>query len=129
MTNIYGRPFKRVNEGRDLVSFNAKFGENVTLGHNVIIDDYCEIGDNVFIGSDVKILPNVRIGNNVVIGTGSVVTKDIPDNVVIAGIPAKIISSIADYKNKVLSRAVFSDESNRSKRKEIILKDIEKESN
>lgn len=41
-----------------------------------------EIGSNVWIGSDVLILPNVKIGNNVVIGAGTVVTKDIPDNVI-----------------------------------------------
>lgn len=52
------------------------------------------IGNDVWIGGHVTILPDVRIGNNVVIGAGAVVTKDIPDNVVVAGIPAKIIKEI-----------------------------------
>ncbi len=56
-----------------------------------------EIMDNVFIGSNSIILPNIRIGNNVIIGSGSVVTKDIPDNSVVAGNPARIISSFDDY--------------------------------
>jgi acetyltransferase-like isoleucine patch superfamily enzyme len=43
------------------------------------------IGDNVWLGGNVVINPGVHIGNNVVIGSGSVVTKDIPDNVVAAG--------------------------------------------
>ena len=49
------------------------------------------IGDNVWIGGAVSILPGVTIGNNVVIGAASVVTKDVPDNAVVAGNPAKII--------------------------------------
>lgn len=49
------------------------------------------IGDNVWIGGSVTILPGVKVGNNVTIGAGSVVTKDIPDNVVAAGNPCKVI--------------------------------------
>lgn len=49
------------------------------------------IGDNCFIGIRTIILPNVRIGNGCIIGAGSVVTKDIPDNCIAAGNPARII--------------------------------------
>lgn len=49
------------------------------------------IGDHVWIGGDVIILPGVTIGNNVVIGAGSVVTKDIPDNVIAYGNPCKVV--------------------------------------
>ena len=49
------------------------------------------IGNNVWIGGSVTILPGVTIGNNSVIGAGAVVTKNIPDNVVAGGNPAKII--------------------------------------
>lgn len=52
------------------------------------------IGDNVWIGGGVSILPGVTIGNNVVIGAGSVVTRDIPDNTVAAGNPARVIKRI-----------------------------------
>ena len=48
------------------------------------------IGDNVWIGGNVVILPGVTIGNNVVIGAGSVVSKDIPDNMIAVGNPCKI---------------------------------------
>lgn len=52
------------------------------------------IGDNVWIGGSVTILPGVKIGNNVTIGAGSVVTKDIPDNVVAVGNPCGCVKSI-----------------------------------
>lgn len=50
-----------------------------------------KIGDNVWIGGSVTILPGVTIGNNVTVGAGSVVTKDIPDNVVADGNPCRTI--------------------------------------
>lgn len=50
------------------------------------------IGNNVWIGGNVVINPGVHIGNNVVIGSGSVVTKDIPDDIVAAGNPCRIIA-------------------------------------
>ena len=49
------------------------------------------IGDNVSLGATVTIIGNVKIGNNVTIGAGSVVVKDVPNNCVVAGNPAKII--------------------------------------
>jgi maltose O-acetyltransferase len=52
------------------------------------------IGDNVWVGGSVTILPGVTVGNGVTIGAGSVVTKDVPDNVVVAGNPAKIIKQL-----------------------------------
>lgn len=50
-----------------------------------------EIGDNVSIGANVNIIGNVKIGNNVTIGAGSVVVKDVPDDCVVAGNPARVI--------------------------------------
>lgn len=52
------------------------------------------IGNDVWIGGNVTILPGVRIGNNVVVAAGAVVTKDIPDNCVVGGVPAKLIKYI-----------------------------------
>jgi putative colanic acid biosynthesis acetyltransferase WcaB len=53
------------------------------------------IGDNVEIGSNVCIIGEVRVGNNVKIGAGSVVVKDIPDNSIVVGNPARVIKTIA----------------------------------
>lgn len=52
------------------------------------------IGNNVWIGDKVSILGGVNIGDNVIIGANSVVTKDIPSNTMVAGIPAKILKSL-----------------------------------
>ncbi|WP_336688778.1 MULTISPECIES: sugar O-acetyltransferase [unclassified Chryseobacterium] len=52
------------------------------------------VGDNVWFGGNVVVLPGISIGNNSVIGAGSVVTKDIPDNVVTVGNPCKVVKNI-----------------------------------
>ena len=64
------------------------------------------IGDNVYVGNNVMILPGVHIGNNVVIGAGAVVTKDILDNSVVAGVPAKKIKNIDDYFEKLKRESI-----------------------
>ena len=49
------------------------------------------IGDNVILGASVTIIGHVHVGNNVTVGAGAVVVKDVPDNCVVAGNPAKVI--------------------------------------
>lgn len=64
------------------------------------------VGDNVHIGMNSIIMPGVTIGNNVVVGCGAVVTKDIPDNVIVAGVPAKVIKTSDAYLQKVLEKGI-----------------------
>ena len=59
-----------------------------------------EIMDNVFIGLGAIIMPNVRINENVIIAAGSVVTKDVPPNSVVAGVPARVIGTFDDLNKK-----------------------------
>lgn len=100
----------------------VKIGNNVfiatnvnltTAGHPIDVErrntglEYAypiTIGDNVWIGSNVCILPGVTIGSNVVIGAGSVVTRDIPDNVVAFGNPCKVFREVNEAdKQKYLT--------------------------
>lgn len=70
------------------------------------------IGSNVFVGTKCIILPNTVIGNNVVIGAGSIVSGNIPDNTLVVGNPAKVVSSIEDFKNKhesIMKNSVIFD--------------------
>ncbi|MGE6203825.1 acyltransferase [Guptibacillus hwajinpoensis] len=90
-------------------------GSNVTFSKRVIVLahdastikllGYVKVGkvkisDNVFVGANVTILPGVTIGKNSIIGAGSVVTKDIPANVVAAGNPAEVMCEIEEYRKK-----------------------------
>jgi acetyltransferase-like isoleucine patch superfamily enzyme len=61
------------------------------LQRNLYSKGAINISDNVWIGDGVVILGNVKIGKNVIIGANTIVTKDIPDNYVVAGNPLKII--------------------------------------
>ena len=93
-------------------------GANITIGDNVFIGPYCgfytashpldyqrrnqgfekalpiKVGNNCWFGANVSVMPGVTIGNGCVIAAGAVVTHDIPENSLVAGIPAKVIKTI-----------------------------------
>lgn len=81
---------------------NCKIGMNCTILPGVVIgnknidgdESWVNIGDNCYIGLDAKIFGQITIGNNVIIGANSVVVKDIPDNCVAGGIPAKRLKTL-----------------------------------
>ena len=64
--------------------------------HGGCIGKPIHIGKNVWFGGDVKVLAGVTIGDNTIIGTGSIVTKDIPSNVIAVGNPCKVIREITE---------------------------------
>lgn len=98
-----------------VIGLGAQFGEEFIIlhsvgitinsrvrgGHHIVIENGVVIGaekrkspvlgDNIFVGSGAKILGDISIGDNVTIGANAVVVKDVPSNVVVGGVPAKII--------------------------------------
>lgn len=107
---------------------NVVVGKNCNIQAHVTISNGCIIGDNVFIapnssllndkypkssflaspiikdsaaiGGGVTILPNVTVGEKAVVGGGSVVAKDVPDRIVVAGAPAKFVMNLEEYETK-----------------------------
>lgn len=90
-----------------------EIGENVAISHDVTIMDSdaheglwegykktepIKIDNHVWIGTRVTILKGVTVGENAVIGAGSVVTKDVPANTLVAGVPAKVIKRDINWK-------------------------------
>lgn len=65
------------------------------------------IGDNVFVGYRAILMPGVTIGNNVVIGAGSVVTRDVPSDCVVAGVPARVVTPLAEYVDRRPAEEMF----------------------
>jgi acetyltransferase-like isoleucine patch superfamily enzyme len=96
----------RIASGVKFVTHDGGMWVVRNLGWNQYADKMGRIiiKDNVFIGFDAIIMPDVEIGSNVIIGAGSVVTKDIPDNMVVAGIPARVVCSIEEYYDKNISK-------------------------
>lgn len=110
--------FTVADDGNVYIGDRVMFGPNVTIatanhpinpelrarGLQYNKDVY--IGENVWIGANTVIVPGVRIGKNTVIGAGSVVTKDIPENMVAVGNPCKVLREISErdteffYKNE-----------------------------
>ena len=66
--DIYERGYKMIRGNEDPISIDARIGENVTIGFNVIIDGDCKIGNNVFIGNNTMIRSGVAIGDDSIIG-------------------------------------------------------------
>lgn len=132
----------------DNVSFGSEpylidIGNNVRISKNVIftthdggfwvlrnmgfgsdIDKFgkIKIGNNVHIGMNTFILPGICIGDNVVIGAGAVVTKDIPSNSVVAGVPARVIQSVEAYYKKNMENLDYTKDLNREEKKQYLKK-------
>jgi serine O-acetyltransferase len=108
-TNI-GSGFYIGHFGTIVVNPNTIIGKNFNISQGVTIaqanrgkNKGCPtIGDNVYIGPGAKIIGKVHIGNNVAVGANCVVTKDVPDNAVVVGVPGKVISynGSKDYVTK-----------------------------
>ena len=85
-------------------------GDGALIGHNVVMATLnhsedpetrgnlhpapIHIGRNVWIGASAIILPGVTIGDGAIVGAGSVVTRDVPENMIVTGVPARILRSV-----------------------------------
>ena len=104
-------------------------GDHVTLAPNVTVLCHdasirkhigftrigrVDIGNNVFVGAGSCILPGVKIGDNSIIAAHSVVTKDVPSNVVVGGVPAKVVCELSEHlerKKREMNSTPFFDRS------------------
>ena len=101
-----------LDAGKIVIGNNVKIGPKVMIfavdhpkdpterASNINIPKDVHIGDNVWIGGGAIIMPGVKIGDNAIVGAGSIVNKDVPNNAIVAGNPARIINWVNPIEGK-----------------------------
>lgn len=138
-----------VTIGQDCRIYPCSFGSEpylVSIGNHVTVtngvhfithdggvwvmrDEYPEIDfvrpiiihDNCFIGINAIILPGVEVGPNSIVGAGSVVTRSIPPNTVAAGVPARVIRTLSEYKEHILPKCMPTKSLTREEKRKYLL--------
>jgi len=114
----------RINSGVQLVTHD---GGVWVLRHlkeeykDIDIFGKITIGNNVHIGTNAIIMPGVSIGNNCIVGCGAIVTKNIPDNSIAVGVPARVIESIDEYERKHVDDFVHTKMLTQEQKKKLLL--------
>lgn len=111
--NCFDRGLCLAHAGTVIVNGNTRIGRNCRIHASVVIGnlpsgnegdpELCvpQIGDNVYIGPGAKLFGKIKVGNNVRIAANAVVNKDIPDNVTVGGVPARVISQKSSTHGKI----------------------------
>lgn len=114
----------RVNEGVQFITHDGGVWVLRELKEKYKdIDLFGEIsvGNNVHIGTNATIMPGVHIGSNCIIGCGAIVTRDIPDNSIAVGIPARVIESLEEYEAKNEARFVHTKGMSREEKRKYLM--------
>lgn len=82
------------------------------------------IGDNVHIGPEAIIMPGVTIGSNCIVGCGAIVTKSVPDNSIVVGVPARVIKTVDEYCLEHQDDFVFTKGMNPEEKKNFLIANI-----
>ena len=103
-----GPGLKIEHHGTIFVNGQARIGKRCTLCQGVTIGEYKgapTLGDFVFVGPGAKVIGGIRVGDNTIIGANCVVTKDVPENAVVVGVPGKVISLQGNLRGPRLEEA------------------------
>ncbi len=92
--------YTRIAHNCSIISEGHSYDDiNIPMMYQKKIFDKVSIGKDVWLGCGVRVLQGVTIGNGTIVGAGSVVTKDLPENCIAVGVPAKVVKYRADYKS------------------------------
>lgn len=83
---------------KSLIEHDCILRDGVEVGPGAVLCGRVIVGENSWIGANATINPRIKIGKNSIVGSGAVVTKDTPDNVILAGVPARVIGENNKYE-------------------------------
>ena len=125
----------RVNSGVNFINHDGgvwvvrKYSRKLKNVEKIDLFGKIKVGNNVHIGTNATIMPGVQIGDNCIVGCGAIVTRNIPDNSVAVGIPARVIESIDEYIEKHIDDFDYTKELSKKDKKKYLLKKFSSDEN